>query len=80
MPWVPDGQIPEETTICPQGVIRPGPHLPPQLNRSPRPPVPAPWAPLREEVGQQIFFPVILSVYSPAFASGSIFETSAVAL
>ena len=52
--WVPDSHVPEETTICPQDVVRPVPYLPPQPDHAPLPPIPAPGAPSREEMGRYV--------------------------
>ena len=55
MPWVLDGHVPVETTICPHNVVCLEQHLPPQPYHAPHPPVPAPWDPSREEVGRHVF-------------------------
>ena len=54
MPWVSDGHITENTTICPQDIVCLGPYLPPKPYHAPRPPIPSPWAPLQGEVGQHV--------------------------
>ena len=58
LPRVPDGDIPEETAVRPQDVIRPGPHLPSLSDHPPRPPVPTPSGLLWQEVPHQVFHPL----------------------
>ena len=50
MPWVLDGNIPEETKIRSQDIICLGTHLSPQPDHAPHPPVPTPGDPSREEL------------------------------
>ena len=57
MSGVSDRQVPKETLIRPQNVVLSKPHLPPCPDHAPRPPVPAPWALSREEVGRHILQP-----------------------
>ena len=64
MPGVLDGYIPEETAIRPQNVIHLGPNLPPLPDHYPRPPVPTPCAPVREEVRRYIFQDLRRQYYS----------------
>ena len=54
MPGFLEVHIPKDTTICPYDVTRPGPHLLPRPDHDPRPPVPAPRAPAREELFQHV--------------------------
>ena len=53
-PWVRYSHVPEETTIFPQDVVHPGPHLSPQPDHTPRPPVVVPGDSLQEEVDQHV--------------------------
>ena len=50
VPGVPDRQVPEETVVCTQDVVRLGPHLSTQIDHDPHPPVPDPGASAHMEV------------------------------
>ena len=39
---VPEGDILEQTAVCPDNLVHPGPHHPPQLEHAPHPAVPLP--------------------------------------
>ena len=54
VPGVPYGQVPEETTVRPQGVVHPGLQLPPQLDHTSCLPVPGPGVPAQTKVSKHI--------------------------
>ena len=49
-----DGHVTENTTVHTKDIVRLGPHLPPQPDYNPRPPIPGPWVSACNTVHQHI--------------------------